>query len=199
MVTVNGQQKVDLDRALTDNPELYSGSFSRIGIGFSRSNFNYGSRLDGLVLNPLHMSIDLGKRMNRNFGAYFTIAGEVLVKEKLFGVDLLNQWIQGGMRLGGIIYIMGGNSYFAPEVGLDLLTFTYEEYRITNPETPFCAGLGSSLKYGYDIHLSGKLFLGGQLYISYAYCWETGTPASIPAPTANSFVYGAALNLKIGK
>lgn len=199
MVSVYGQQKVDIDLALANDPELFTGNFSRVGIGFSRSNFNYGTVIDGMVLNPLHMSIDFGKRMNRNFGAYFTFAGDLMLREKSFGVDWLNSWIQAGMHVGALFYIMGGNSYFAPEIGVDILTFEYTEHQVTPLTSPFCAGLGSSLKYGYDIHLSGKIFLGGQLYISYAYSWETGTQGTVQSPVANSFIYGAALNLKFGK
>jgi hypothetical protein len=32
--------------------------------------------------------------------------------------DELEQWTQTGLHLGGLYYIKGGNSYFAPELGL---------------------------------------------------------------------------------
>ena len=103
------------------------------------------------------------------------------------------------MRLGGTFYIKGGNSYFAPEAGLEILWFEYEDPIINSRDQPLCLGLGSALKYGYDFHLSGKFFLGGQLFISYAYAWETESPERMETPVANSFLYGAALSLKLGK
>jgi hypothetical protein len=197
--SASGQQQVDMDRVIGDNPDLFTGSFTRIGVGFSRSNFNYATTIDGVVLNPLHFNLDLGKRINRKFGAYFTICGDILLKEKQMGFDWINQWSQAGMYLGGLFYLRGGNSYFAPEVGLGIHTFEYSEYQVSGSENPYLIGIGSMLKYGYDRHLSGKFYIGGQFYISYAYTWETDVADAVNAPTANSFIYGVAISLKFGK
>lgn len=198
-VGTSGQQTVNLDKALSENPELFTGNFSRIAIGFSRSSFNYGSTFDGVVLSPLHIHLDLGKRMSRNFGAYFNFSGDLLMKSKQLGSDWMNQWIQAGLHLGGSFYFLGGNSYVAPEIGLGLFSFGYQESLSPYPDKPFCAGLSANLRYGYDWHISGKVFLGGQIYISYSHAWETGIPESVEAPVATSFIYGAALTLKLGK
>ncbi|MCK4745514.1 MAG: hypothetical protein KAT15_00685 [Bacteroidales bacterium] len=193
-ISVAGQQQVDLDQAEIDNPDLFTGGFIRTGVGFTRSNFTYGTTFDGIVLNPLYISMDFGKRMNRNFGAYFSIDGNVLIKEKSLGFDEIKQWAHAALHVGGLFYFRG-NSYFAPEIGLDILTFEYTEYQVAGTPNPYCLGLGSTLKYGYDRHITGKVFVGGQFFISYGYTWETDT--SVPA-NATSFLYGAALNLKFG-
>jgi hypothetical protein len=193
------QKQIDMDRVMQENPDLYKGTFTRLGVGFSRSSFNYGEVFKGIVLNPLHFNIDFGKRINRKYGAYFTISGDVLLKEVQEGFDWINQWAQAGMYLGGIFYILGGNSYVAPEVGLGIFNFEYTEYQVTGSFDVYSLGIGSMLKYGYERHLAGKVFLGVQAYLSYAYTWETDTADAIEPPTATSFTYGAAINFKFGK
>jgi hypothetical protein len=189
------QQKVDLNKAEADNPALFSGGFFRTGIGFSRTNFNYAPAFEGVVLNPLHFHMDFGKRMNRKYGAYFSLSGNVQVGERELGFDLLKQWAHAGLHVGALFYFRG-NSYFSPEVGLGILTFEYTEYQVPGSPQPYCMGINSALKYGYDRHVAGSVFVGAQAFISYGYTWETdvSTPAN-----ASSFLYGASLNLKFGK
>lgn len=194
-----GQQKVDLNKALAENPELYTGRFTRIGIGFSRATFSYGDYFDGLSLSPLHFHLDFGKRMNRNYGIYFSMAGDVILKEVYYGSSLLNSWTQVGMHVGGLFYIMGGRSYIAPEAGLGINAFEIDDFYSGFTEQPYCLGLGTSLKYGYDRHISGKVSLGGQIYITYNHTWESDPPEGFEAYVASSFIYGAAFNLKFGK
>jgi len=195
VLPLTGQQKVDLDRAQAENKNLFSGSFFRGGVGFSRASFSFANTFDGQIVNPLNFNMEFGKRMNRKFGLYFAITGNVMLQPISIGLeDQMTQWSHAGMHLGGLFYIRGGNSYFAPEIGLGIITF---EYDLDDSDGDFYTyGLGSTLKYGYDRHIAGKVFVGGQVYISYAYTWDTD--ASVPT-TASSFIYGAALNLKFGK
>jgi len=188
-----------MNRVLQENPDLYTGSFTRFGIGFSRSSFNYSLGLDGMVLNPLHFNIDFGKRMSQKYGTYFTISGDLLLKEVQDGFDWVNQWVQAGMYVGGIFYILGGRSYVSPEVGLGVFNFEYSPYQVTGSFDVYALGIGSMLKYGYERYLTGKLYIGLQAYISYAYAWETDAGDAAEAPTASSFMYGIAINFKIGK
>jgi len=193
------QKQVDMESALRENPELYTGSYTRIGVGFSRSSFKYSTVFDGVVINPLHFNIDFGKRINRQFGTYFTISGDIMLNEKQLGFDDINQWAQAGMYLGGIFYVLGGNSYFSPEVGLGILNFEYTQYQVAGSSDVYSMGIGSMLKYGYDRHLTGRLYIGLQAYLSYAYTWETDATEGVDTPTASSFLYGAAINFRLGK
>jgi len=193
------QQKVDLDQALAENPNLYTGGFTRVGIGFSGVNFSYGPIIEGVSMAPLRFHLDFGKRMNRNYGIYFTMTGDVLLRDVVYGDNFIDSWAQVGMHLGGLIYIKGGRSYIAPEAGLGIITFDYIDYQTGFSEQPYCVGLGTSLKYGYDRHISGKVSLGGQLYITYTHTWETDVHEDYEAYIGSSFIYGASFNLKFGK
>jgi len=67
----------------------------------------------------------------------------------------LQQWTQSSINLGGLIYLKGGNSYFAPEVGVSVgLIETSEMYEEGN------LGVHSALKYGYDWHILQKTTWG---------------------------------------
>ena len=55
------QQKVDLDKAMADNPNLYTGRFTRIGVGISGATFSYGDIIDGQSLSSLRFHLDFGK------------------------------------------------------------------------------------------------------------------------------------------
>ena len=194
-----GQQKVDLDQAMADNPELYTGGFSRVGIGFSGASYSYGDIFDGLSVSPLRFHLDFGKRMSRSYGIYFTMTGDVLLNEVLYGYDMINSWVQIGMYVGGLFYIGGGRSYIAPEIGLGIIAFEYYDSYFGFTEQPYTMGLGGSLKYGYDRHISGKVSLGGQLYITYNSTKETDPPSGYDPYKAKCFIYGASFNLKFGK
>ena len=194
-----GQKQVDMDRVMQENPDLYKGSFTRFGIGFSRSSFNYTLGFEGMVLNPLHFNIDFGKRMSQKYGTYFTISGDVLLKEVQDGFDWINHWVQGGMYVGGIFYILGGRSYVSPEVGLGIHNFDYSLYQISGSFDVYALGIGSMLKYGYERHVTGKLYIGLQAYLSYTYTWEIDVADAVNLPTASSFMYGIAINFKLGK
>jgi hypothetical protein len=198
-VSAAAQQQVDMEKVLRENPTLYKGSYTRFGVGFSRSTFRYDYSFDGMILNPLHLNIDFGKRFNRKYGAYFTIAGDVLLREQSTGFDRINQWAQAGLHLGGLFYILGGNSYIAPEAGLGVHNLEYTLYQDGWTSDAYCAGIGTALRYGYDRHLTGKLYLGAQFFVSYTYTWETDAAGALEVPTASSFLYGAELNLKFGK
>ncbi|MEN8200976.1 MAG: hypothetical protein ABFS28_00175 [Bacteroidota bacterium] len=198
-LSTHAQQKVDLDKAMAENPNLYTGGYTRVGIGFSSANFSYGTVFDGLSLSPLRFHLDFGKRMSRSYGIYFSMAGDVLLKEVQSGYNLLNSWAQIGMHVGGLFYIKGGRSYIAPEAGLGIITFDYDDSYTGYNEQPYCLGLGTSLKYGYDRHISGNVSLGGQLYITYNHTWETDIPEGYEAYMGKCFIYGASFNLKFGK
>jgi len=193
------QQKVDLDKALAENPNMYVGGFTRVGIGFSGASFNYGPVFEDLSLSPLRFHLDFGKRMSRSYGIYFSMAGDILLKEVYYGYDLLNNWTQIGMHIGGLFYIKGGRSYIAPEVGLGIIVFDFEDSYTGYNEQPYCMGVGTSLKYGYDRHISGNVSLGGQLYITYNHTTQSDGPEEYDAFKATSFIYGASFNLKFGK
>ncbi len=193
------QQKVDLDKAMAENPNLYTGRFTRVGIGFSGATFSYGNIFDGLSLSPLRFHLDFGKRMSRSYGIYFTMTGDVLLNEVQYGYDQINSWIQIGMYMGGLFYIGGGRSYIAPEIGLGIIGFEYYDSYSGYTEQPYTIGIGGSLKYGYDRHISGNVSLGGQLYLTYNHTKETDPPSGYEPYIANSFIYGASFNLKFGK
>ena len=137
--------------------------------------------------------------MNRNFGAYFSFTGNFLLKERSLGYQQINQWSQGNLQLGGLYYFTGGNSFFALEAGMGLLIFEYSESQVVNPEKPLCAGPSASLRYGYERHITGRFFLGGQIFISYLHSWQTGVPEGSEPPAAGTFTYGVALSVKLGK
>ena len=192
---LTGQKQVDLDRMEAEDKNLFAGGFSRVGIGFSRSNFSYGTTVEGVVLNPLYFNLDFGKRMNRRFGVYFGLDGNVQVKEKAFGFDRMKTFAHAGLKVGGLFYFRG-NSYFAPEFGLGIINMEYEKYGVPGTIDPYCLGINPTLKYGYDRNIAGQVFVGGQMFLSYAYTWETETTTPI---TATSFVYGVAVSFKFGK
>jgi len=193
------QQKVDLDEAMAENPNMFTGGFTRVGIGFSGASFSYGDIFEGLSLSPLRFHLDFGKRMNRAYGVYFSMTGDVLLKEVYSGYDQVTSWAQIGMHLGGLFYIKGGRSYLAPEAGLGIIAMDYYDAYTGWEEQPYCVGLGTSLKYGYDRHISGNVSLGGQLYITYTHAWETDAPEGFEAYIGSCFMYGASFNLKFGK
>ena len=118
-----GQQKVDLDKAMAENPNLYTGGFTRVGIGFSGATFSYGDIFDGVSLSPLRFHLDFGKRMSRSYGIYFSMTGDVLLKEVQYGYDQINGWAQIGMYIGGLFYIGGGRSYIAPDIAPGMIPF----------------------------------------------------------------------------
>ena len=194
-----GQQKVDLDAAMADNPELYTGGFSRVGIGFSAASFSYGDIFDGLSLSPLRVHLDFGKRMSRSYGIYFTMTGDFLLNEVQYGYEEIYNWTQIGMYIGGLFYLKGGRSYIAPEIGLGIIVFEYYDSYSGYTEQPGTMGLGGSLKYGYDRHISGKVSVGGQLYITYNSTNETDPPSGYDPYKGKCFIYGASFNLKFGK
>jgi hypothetical protein len=194
-----GQQKVDLEQAAADNPNLFTGGFTRLGIGFSGASFSYGDIFDGLSLSPLRFHLDFGKRMSRSYGIYFTFTGDVLLNEVYSGNDQINSWAQVGMYIGGLFYIGGGRSYIAPEIGLGIIAFEYYDSYSGYVEDPYTMGIGGSLKYGYDRHISGKVSLGGQLYLTYNSTKETDPPSGYDPYKGKSFIYGASFNLKFGK
>jgi hypothetical protein len=194
-----GQQKVDLDQALAENPNLYTCGFTRLGVGISGASYSYGDIFDGLSLSPLRFHLDFGKRMSRSYGIYFTITGDVLLREVYSGNYLMNNWAQVGMNIGGLFYIKGGRSYIAPEIGLGIIAFEYFDSYSGYVEDAYTMGIGGSLKYGYDRHISGKVSVGGQLYITYTSANETDPPSGYDPYKGKSFIYGVSINLKFGK
>ncbi len=192
-----GQKHVDMELAEIENKELFSGSFFRGGLGFARASYNYHDLYEDLVVGPVNFSVELGKRMNRKFGAYFSLSGNSTLKEVEVGLnDILTQWVLAGLNLGGLHYIKGGNSYFAAEIGMGLGLI-----ETTNLATANTYGLGATFKYGYDRHIASKFFMGVQAFISYAYTWDPDQTSLSSGKnlTANAFLYGININFKIGK
>jgi hypothetical protein len=192
-----GQQKVDLAKAEQENKGLFSGGYFRGGVGFSKAIHNYGSIYEELNLSPLNFTMECGTRINRSFGAYFGLSGNLLLKSVSVGLsDDLEQWSQIGLHVGGLYYIKGGNSYFAPELGLGIGMI---ETTLLGDENTM--GVSGTLKYGYDRHITGRLFLGVQAFFSYANCWhqEYIDPATGETLTATTLMYGVVLTFKIGK
>ena len=192
-----GQKQVDMDMAEVSNDGLYKGNFFRAGIGLARASYNYRTVYEDIVVSPVNFNVELGKRMNRKFGAYFALSGNVVLNDVEVGLnDLLEKWAHGGTQLGGLYYIRGGSSYFAAELGMGIGLL-----ETTNLVQRNTYGVGTALKYGYDRHIAANLFLGIQAFISFAHTWD---PDQIDVQTtkqltANSFVYGVNLNIKIGK
>jgi hypothetical protein len=192
-----GQRKVDLNRAEQENKELFKGGYFRGGVGVSRANFNYGSVYEDLNLSPLTFTMEYGTRINRNFGTYFGLSGNVLLKPISLGIyDNLDQWTHVSLHLGGLYYIKGGNSYFAPEVGLGIGMI-----ETTNLSSENTMGISGTLKYGYDRHVAGRFFVGVQAFFSYANCWHPDyiDPGTGNKLTSSTLLYGVNLTFKIGK
>jgi hypothetical protein len=192
------QQKVDLDKAQQENKGLFSGGYFRGGVGISRATYSYGSVYEGLNLSPLSFHLEYGKRINRNFGTYFGMAVNALIQKNYsLGLsDVLEQWTQTGLHLGGLYYIKGGNSYFAPELGVG---FGMIETTVMGDESTL--GISGTLKYGYDRHIAGKFFLGVQAFFSYAHGWhqEDTDPATGTTLQSSCLTYGAAFTVKFGQ
>ena len=107
----------------------------------------------------------------------------------------VQQFAHAGLKLGVPFYFRG-NSYFAPELGLGIIFLEYIESGVPGTLDPYCVGINPTLKYGYDRNIGGQVFVGGQMFITYAYTWETESNTPV---TATSFVYGVAVSFKFGK
>ncbi len=199
-IPAHGQKKVDLDQAESENPDLFSGSYFRAGIGFARANYNYHTTYKDVVISPVSLNLQLGKRMNRKLGAYFGFTGNMELSEREVGLaDRLQYWINASMHLGGNYYILGGNTYFGAEAGVGLGHLRISASGVNSTLRTY--GMSSALKYGYDWHLAASFFTGLQLFISYARMWdpERSVVQTGKHYTSNSLLYGATLNIKVGK
>ena len=191
------QQKVDLKKAEQNDQSLFSGPYFRGGVGFTRATYHYGSVYTDLNLSPLNFYLEYGKRMSRNFGTYFGMSANVLLKPVSLGLsDQLDQWTQASLHFGGLYYIKGGNSYFAPEVGLGIGML--ETTQLSSENT---LGIAATIKYGYDRHITGNFFLGLQAFLSYAHGWhqEDIDPSTGNTLSSGALMYGVALSFKFGK
>lgn len=191
-----GQKKVDLNQAEQENKELFKGGYFRGGVGVSRASYNYGSLFEDLNLSPLSFTMEYGTRINRNFGTYFGLSGNVLLKPVSVGLsDRLDQWTHASLHLGGLYYVKGGNSYFAPELGLGIAMLE------TSNLSENTLGISGTLKYGYDRHIAGRFFVGVQAFFSYANCWhqEDIDPSTGKKLASQTLLYGVNLTFKVGK
>jgi hypothetical protein len=197
-----GQKQVDLGALENENPGLFSGKYFRGGVGIAKANQNFGSIYDGISVNPLQINLEFGTRIKRTYGIYFGICINTMLNETYYGMGYtgvstsIESWLQSSLNLGGLFYLKGGNSYFAPELGLGVgsieTTEFYEEGTL---------GLHTALKYGYDWHILEKFYIGAQAFISYDHCKhdegiidDTGDVL-----LATTFMYGVNLTIKIGK
>ena len=197
-----GQKQVDLNALEDENPKLFSGKYFRGGVGFARATQDFGSVYDGISLTPLQINLEFGTRIKRTFGIYFGMYLNTMLNETYYGIGYtgistnIETWYQSSLNLGGLYYLKGGNSYFAPEVGFAVGTIEttefYEEGTI---------GIHTALKYGYDWHILNKFYLGAQAYISYDNCKhdeglidDTGEVL-----VSTTFMYGVNLTIKLGK
>ena len=202
-VSAFSQKQVDLNALEEENPGLFSGRYFRGGVGVSRASHNFGTLYEGVSLTPFNLNLEFGTRIKRTYGVYLGVCFNVLLNEISIGTGYtgipitLQQWTQSSINLGGLFYLKGGNSYFAPEAGVSVgLIETSEMYEEGN------LGVHTALKYGYDWHILKKFYLGAQAYIAYDYCWhdEDGTdPETGEVLIANTLMYGVNLTLKIGK
>jgi hypothetical protein len=141
--------------------------------------------------------MEYGTRINRNFGTYFGLTGNVLLKPVSLGIsDNLDQWTHASLHLGGLYYVGGGNSYFAPELGLGIGMI--ETSNLSGEST---LGINATLKYGYDRHITGRFFVGVQAFFTYANCWhqEDIDPATGNKLASRTLLYGVNLTFKVGK
>jgi len=191
-----GQKKVDLSKAEQENKELFKGGYFRGGVGVSRASYNYGSLYEDLNLSPLSFTMEYGTRINRNFGTYFGLTANLLLKPVSVGLsDNLDQWTHASLHLGGLYYVKGGNSYFAPELGLGIGMLE------TSNLSENTLGVSGTIKYGYDRHLAGRFFVGVQAFFSYANCWhqEDIDPVTGNKLSSQTLLYGVHLTFKVGK
>ncbi|MCD4711262.1 MAG: hypothetical protein K8R52_10470 [Bacteroidales bacterium] len=201
-VTAIGQKQVDLNALEEENPGLFSGRYFRGGIGISGASHSFGTFYEGISVSPFNVNLEFGTRIKRTYGIYFGICINMMLKETAIGSGYtgiptdLQQWTQSSINLGGLLYLKGGNSYFAPEagvgVGLIETTEMYEEGSL---------GIHTALKYGYDWHILEKFYIGAQAYIGYDHCWHDDDgidPGTGEVLIANTFMYGVNLTIKIG-
>lgn len=197
-----GQKQVDLNALEDENPKLFSGRYFRGGVGIARATQDFGTVYDGISLTPLQVNLEFGTRIKRKYGIYFGMYLNTMLNETYYGIGYtgistnIEAWIQSSLNLGGLFYLKGGNSYFAPEVGVAVgsieTTEFYEQGTI---------GIHTALKYGYDWHILSKFYLGAQAYVSYDNCKhdEQSTDDTGDVLVSNTFMYGVNLTIKLGK
>lgn len=198
-----GQTQVDIDALEEENPGLFSGRYFRGGVGFSGASQDFGSVYEGISVNPFNVNLEFGTRIKRKYGIYFGMCFNIMLNETSYGTGYtgiqtsIETWSQSSINLGGLFYMKGGNSYFAPELGVGIgnieTTEMYEEGSL---------GIHSALKYGYDWHILNKFYIGAQAYIAYDYCWHDDDgidPETGEVLTVNTFMYGVNLTIKLGK
>jgi hypothetical protein len=197
-----GQKQVDLDALEEENPGLFSGKYFRGGIGIASANQDFGTIYSDISVTPLQVNMEFGTRIKRKYGIYFGMNLNIMLNETYYGVGYtganttIETWFQNSLNIGGLFYLKGGNSYFAPEVGFGVGTIETSEFY--KEET---IGVHTALKYGYDWHILDKFYLGAQAFISYDNCKHVDelTDSYGDIIVASTFMYGMNLTFKIGK
>ena len=199
--TAIGQQQVDLNALENENPGLFSGRYFRGGVGIARASHTFGTIYDGISVSPLQLNLEFGTRIKRTYGIYFGICMNMMLKETYIGNGYtgvptnLTTWYQTSLNLGGLYYLKGGNSYFAPEVGFGVGTIETTEFYEEGT-----SGLHTALKYGYDWNILQKFYLGAQAFISYDHCRHIDGLVDTTGEVllATTFMFGVNLTIKIG-
>jgi hypothetical protein len=190
------QQQVDVSAF----EESYKGGFFKVDVGLTMGSISYGNDiypiLDGDKIIPLYFDFVAGKRLSRAIAPYILVYGHVLLKE----TSSLSSLSQAGFNVGSNFYLKNPNAYIAPEIGLALLTM--EAYIRDNLNTitetnsySDNMGLKLAVKWGRDFHISGKMFFGTNLYLSYFTAKSNDTESN----KGNGFFYGVNFSLKYGK
>ncbi len=199
-----GQKQVDLNALEDDNPKLFSGKYFRGGVGFASASQTFGTVYPDISVTPLQINLEFGTRIKRTYGIYFGMYLNTMLKETYYGLGYIyidqgtyiQTWYQSSFNLGGLFYLKGGNSYFAPEVG-----FAAGSIETTELYEQGTIGIHTALKYGYDWHILNKFYLGAQAYISYDNCKhdEDYTDDTGDVLVSTTFMYGVNLTIKLGK
>jgi hypothetical protein len=193
-VKLSAQQQVDVSSL----EESYKGGFSRFNIGITPLNFSMtiseNAEKESYSLVPISFDIIFGRRINRSVAPYFRIGGHVLVKE----TSNFESFSQAGLNLGLNIYYRDPNTYIAPEIGLAVVNYGYKIYdnlQLVDSRDFSNIGVDLGLRGGRDWHVSGKFFIGTQLYLAYFYSREM----ELTYPKGSGFFYGVNLSFKFGK
>ena len=185
------QQQVDVSSI----DESLKGGFFRVNFGIAPLNFTKIDVTDkeSYTLVPISFDFVAGKRLGRAVAPYFRVGGHVLIKE----TTNFTSFSQAGMNIGCNIYYRNPNTYIAPEAGLAIVNYEYYPDPLMSAATEDIENIGVDigLRAGRDWHVSGKFYLGTQLYLAYFNSWTQ----EVTHPKGSGFFYGVNLSLKFGK